>query len=157
MAVNAYLVIDGVDGQSQSMKNAIDIESFSFGSALVGADMSSQESRHGGRPNLSDITVTKMTDSVSPTLWQHCISGDYLKKVEVIYTRVDGKQQVPFFKVILEMALITSWQVGASTEHPQESLSLTFKKISLAYASEAKGAEKGFITKTFDMETLKDF
>ena len=50
MAVNAYLIIDGVSGPSQSRTDAIDILSFSFGANMTTtyqAGSSGQESKAG--------------------------------------------------------------------------------------------------------------
>jgi len=71
MAVNAYLVIDGINGPSTSKTNAIDILSFSFGSsqtAVYGVGASGKEAK-AGRADFSNLSIMKVTDKTSPFLF----------------------------------------------------------------------------------------
>ena len=75
-AVDFFLKLDGVEGESQDKdhKNEISLESFSFG-----ADQSGTSS-HGtgagaGKVSMHDISVTKVVDKSSPVLFQNCASG----------------------------------------------------------------------------------
>lgn len=155
MAVNAYLIIDGVQGQSTSRKDAIDIYSFSFGGSLpISFNQSGGESR-AGRANFSDVSVMKAVDKTSPLLFQDCISGDFLKKVEIIYDKPMGDKQEDYFKIEMEDAVITSISLSGSNENPTESLSFAFKKIKVSYNPEEDKELKGFVDKGFDVQTLK--
>jgi len=157
MAVNAYLVIDGRPGPSTSKQDAIDILSFSFGasmSAVIGAGSSGGESR-AGRANLSDVTIMKVLDKTSPLLFDDCVTGNYLKKVDIIYDKPMGDSQEDYFKIHMEDALITSIQLSGSNENPMESISFAFSKVKVSYNPEEEGALKGFIDKGFDVLKLK--
>jgi len=157
MAVNAYLVIDGRPGPSTSKQDAIDILSFSFGasmSAVIGAGSSGGESR-AGRANLSDVTIMKVLDKTSPLLFDDCVTGNYLKKVDIIYDKPMGDSQEDYFKIHMEDALITSIQLSGSSENPVESISFAFSKAKVSYNPEEEGSLKGFIDKGFDVLKLK--
>ncbi|MEA2540520.1 MAG: type secretion system secreted protein Hcp [Acidobacteriaceae bacterium] len=157
MAVNAYLVIDGRPGPSTSKQDAIDILSFSFGasmSAVIGAGSSGGESR-AGRANLSDVTIMKVLDKTSPLLFDDCVTGNYLTKVDLIYDKPMGDSQEDYFKIHMEDALITSIQLSGSNENPMESISFAFSKVKVSYNPEEEGALKGFIDKGFDVLKLK--
>jgi type VI secretion system secreted protein Hcp len=157
MAVNAYLVIDGRPGPSTSKSGAIDILSFSFGAsqtAVIGAGSSGGEAR-AGRANVQDLTIMKVLDKVSPLLFDDCVTGNYLKKVDVIYDKPMGDSQEDYFKIHLEDALITSIQLSGSSENPVESVSFAFSKIKVSYNPEEDGSLKGFIDKGFDVLKLK--
>jgi type VI secretion system secreted protein Hcp len=155
MAVNAYLIIQGVDGESTSRKNAIDIYSFSFGGSLpTSFNQAGGESR-AGRADFSDVSVMKAVDKTSPLLFQNCISGDFLKKVEIVYDKPMGDKQEDYFKIEMEDAVITSIQLSGSSENPTESLSFAFKKIKVSYNPEVDKNLKGFVNKGFDVQTLK--
>ena len=157
MAVNAYLVIDGRPGPSTSKTNAIDILSFSFGatqSAVIGAGSSGGEAR-AGRANVSDVTIMKVLDKVSPLLFDDCVTGNYLTKVDIIYDKPMGDNQEDYFKIHMQNALITSIQLSGSSENPMESVSFAFSKIKVSYNPEEDGALKGFIDKGFDVLKLK--
>lgn len=157
MAVNAYLIVDGRPGPSTSLKDAIDILSFSFGasnSAVIGPGSSGGESR-AGRADVSNLTIMKVLDKTSPLLFDDCVTGDYLKKVELQYFKPVGDQQQPYFKVHMENALITSIQLSGSSENPTESVSFAFEKVKISYNPEEGGKLKGFIDKGFDLLKLK--
>jgi len=157
MAVNAYLVIDGRPGPSTSKPDAIDILSFSFGasmSAVIGAGSSGGEAR-SGRANVSDVTIMKVLDKTSPLLFDDCVTGNYLKKVDIIYDKPMGDSQEDYFKIHMEDALITSIQLSGSSENPVESISFAFSKVKVSYNPEEDGKLKGFVDKGWDVLKLK--
>jgi type VI secretion system secreted protein Hcp len=157
MAVNAYLLIDGRPGPSTSKTNAIDVLSFSFGAtqtAVIGVGSSGGEAR-AGRANLQDLTIMKVADKVTPLLFDDCVTGNYLKTVDLIYDKPMGDDQQDYYKIHLEDALITSFQNSGSAENPVESISFAYSKIKVSYNPEEGGALKGFIDKGFDVLKLK--
>jgi len=157
MAVNAYLIIDGRPGPSTSKKDAIDILSFSFGAsqtAVIGVGSSGGEAR-AGRANLQDVSIMKVVDKVSPLLFDDCVTGNYLKKVDIIYDKPMGDDQQDYYKIHMEDALITSIQHSGSNENPVESVSFAYSKIKVSYNPEEDGSLKGFIDKGFDVLKLK--
>jgi type VI secretion system secreted protein Hcp len=157
MAVNAYLIIDGRPGPSTSKKDAIDILSFSFGATqqhVIGSGSSGGEAR-AGRANIGDLNVMKVLDKTSPLLFDDCVTGNYLKKVDLIYDKPMGDSQEDYFKIHLEDALITSIQHSGSQENPTETISFAFAKIKVSYNPEDDGKLKGFIDKGFDVLKLK--
>ena len=160
MAVNAYLVIDGTPGPSTSKTDAIDILSFSFGAsqtATYGPGASGKEAR-AGRANVSDVTIMKVLDKTSPALFDHCVTGNVLSKVTLLYDKPVGDSQQDYFKIEMTDALITSLQLSGSSENPDESVSFAFQKVLIAYNPEGDdGSLAGFVPKGFDMSTLKPF
>jgi len=157
MAVNAYLIIDGRPGASTSKKDAIDVMSFSFGASMqhvIGSKSSGAEAR-AGRADLSNLTVMKALDKTSPLLFDDCVTGNVLAKVDLIYDKPMGDQQEDYFKIHMEKALITSIQHSGSNENPMESVSFAFEKIKISYNPEEGGKLKGFIDKGFDVLTIK--
>ncbi len=160
MAVNAYLLIEGVDGPSTSRAKAIDVLSFSWGvsqTAVYGPGASGKEAK-AGRADFSHLTIMKVLDKTSPLLADHCATGDILKKVELIYDKPVSDQQEDYFKIELQDALITSVQLSGSNENPTESVSFAFQKVSIGYNPEQDdGKLGGFVTKGYNLATLKPF
>lgn len=160
MAVNAYLIIDGVDGPSKSREKAIDIISFSFGTSLAAnfqTGSSGGESRVG-RASLSDVSIMKATDKTSPTLFDYGVRGEFFKQVEIIYDKTvgGGAKQEDYFKITMENAVVSAFQVSGSGENPTESISFAFRKIKLSYNPEKDdGSLAGFVDKGFDAATLE--
>ena len=160
MAVNAYLVIDGVKGPSTSKADAIDILSFSFGasnSAVFGPGSSGKESR-AGRADISNVSVMKVLDKTSPALFDNCCTGDIMKKVTLLYDKPQADKQVEYFKIEMEDSLITSVQLSGSSENPTESVSFAFAKVKVYYNPEdGQGGLAGWLEKGFNLETLKPY
>ena len=156
MAVNAYLVIDGRPGGSKSKTNAIDILSFSFGASMHVTIGAGDAQNQAGKANLSEVTIMKSVDKVTPLFFDDCVTGNILKKVDIIYDKASGDSQVDYYKISLVDAIISSIQNSGSSENPTESISFAFHKLKLSYAPEKiEGGVDGFIDKGFDVETLK--
>ncbi len=156
MAVNAYCLIKGVPGPSTSLSDAIDILSFSFGasnSAVFGPGASGGESR-AGRADVSQVSIMKVLDKTSPTLFGNCVTGDYIDSVDVQYFKPMGNKQDVYFKIHMEKVVITSVQLSGSNENPTESVSFAFAKVKVSYNPEKDGKLQGFVDKGFDVEKL---
>jgi type VI secretion system secreted protein Hcp len=162
MAVNAYLVIDGLPGPSTSRKDAIDILSFSFGASnTVSISSASGAESKSGRANLSDVSIMKVLDKTSPLLFQHCVTGTPFKKATLFYDKpmgdkADSKPE-DYFKIEMTNVLISSIQLSGSNENPVESLSMAFETVKVGYNPEKPGGKSlaGFIEKGYDLKTLK--
>jgi type VI secretion system secreted protein Hcp len=158
MAVNAYLLITGINGPSTSRTNAIDILSFSFGSsqtAVYGTGASGKEAK-AGRADFSNLSIMKVTDKTSPFLFEACVKGSILPKVEIFYDKPVKGEQKDYFKITLKDALVTSQQLSGSNENPSESVSFAFQAVEVAYAAENDdGTLDSFVPKGFNLEDLK--
>lgn len=158
MAVNAYLLIEGINGPSTSRTNAIDILSFSFGSsqtAVYGTGASGKEAK-AGRADFSNLSIMKVTDKTSPFLFEACVKGSILPKVEIFYDKPVKGDQKDYFKITLKDALVTSQQLSGSNENPSESVSFAFQAVEVAYAAENDdGTLDSFVPKGFNLEDLK--
>ena len=157
MAVNAYLIIEGIEGQSTSRKKAIDIYSFQFGASLPTSFSQSTGESRAGRADFGDVTVSKAVDKTSPILFQHCVSGNFFNKVEIVYDKPMGTKQEDYFKIEMQDAVISSISLAGGNENPTESLSFAFKKIKVSYNPEKDKKLEGFVDKGFDVQTLNEW
>jgi len=154
VAVNAYLVVDGVTGPSTSKTGAIDILSFSWGvsqTSTYGAGASGKEAK-AGRADFSNLTVMKVLDATSPLLFDHCATGNILKEVHLLYDKPVGDKQDDYFRIWLKDALITSVQLSGSHENPTESVSFAFQGVEVAYKPENDDGSLGAaVPKGYDL------
>ncbi len=157
MAVNAYLVIDTVKGDSLSKPDAIDISSFSFGASMQWSHGEGGGESRPGTANVSEVTITKSSDKCSPQLFQDCVSGNKYEKVDVIYDKAMGDKQDDFFKVHMEKAHITGIAFSGGGESPIESLSFGFDKVKISYNPEKDGKLQGWVEKGFDLSKLAEW
>ena len=158
MAVNAYLIIDGVTGPSTSKTGAIDILSFSWGvsqTSTYGSGASGKEAK-AGRADFANLSIMKVLDATSPLLTDHCATGNIFKEVHILYDKPVADKQDDYFRIWLKDALITSVQLSGSNENPTESVSFAFQAEEIAYRPEKDdGTLDAALRKGYDLELLK--
>jgi type VI secretion system secreted protein Hcp len=134
MAVDMFLKLDGIKGESKDgkHKDEIHIESFSWGMNQTGA--------HGtgggggaGKVSVHDISVTKFVDKSSCALMLHCCSGKHIKE-GLITVRKAGDKPLEYLKIKLTDILVSSVQhAGHGSDLLSENLSLNFAKFQVEY------------------------
>ena len=158
MSVNAYLYIDGIEGPSTSKMFHIDILSFGWGvrqTATYGAGASGKEAK-AGRADFSNLTVSKVVDSTSAQLCDHCASGNILASVYIVYDKPMGKWQEGYFRIWLKDALITAVELTGTTENPTESVRFAYQAVEVAYKAEKDdGSLEAAVPKGYDLATLR--
>lgn len=144
MAIDGYLQIDGIKGESADEAHKGWTECLSVEWAVT-QPRSATASTGGGhaaeRANLSEIGVSKLADLASPILFQLSACGKTLPKARLEFMRadVDGKP-IKYFEIQLENVLISHMasSVGEGSVM-SESLGLKFSKIKLAYIQQRVG------------------
>jgi type VI secretion system secreted protein Hcp len=143
MAADMFLKVGSIEGETKDSKHKgwIEIDSWSWGETQSGS-----AARGGGagvgKVAMSDFSFTKTLDKASPKLLLACAKGEHIPTAEFVARKAGGDQQ-PYLKMKLTDVLVSSYQTGASSELPQESISLNFSKIEWEYlAQDEKGATK---------------
>ena len=133
MAVDCFLKIDGIKGESKDSKHKDEIEvmSWSWGqsnavSAAFGGGMGS------GKVSMHDISISKMLDKASVKLIAACAKGEHIPKAELVMRKAGGEQK-EYLKINFDDVMVTSYQTGGSGETPTENISLNFGKITVEY------------------------
>lgn len=133
-AVDYFLKIDGVEGESiaDKHKGEIEIDSWSWGASNSGS-MASGGGGGTGKVSFSDFHFTKTVDKSSPKLMQAAATGEHLKTVDLTVRKAGGTQ-MEYYTVHLEDILVSSYSTsGSSGEVPMESISFNFQKIEFQY------------------------
>jgi len=135
-AVDFFLKIDGIDGESadDKHKGEIELESWSI-SAHQSGGHSSGGGGGAGKVLLEDYHFTKRIDKASPTLFLACCDGRHIKKA-VLTCRKAGKTALEYLKITLSDLLVSSYQTGGSagsTVVPVDQISLNYSKIEKEY------------------------
>jgi type VI secretion system secreted protein Hcp len=149
MAVDYFLKIDGIDGESQDAKhkNEIDIASFSFGEVQTGTSSSGGGSG-GGKVQMQDAQFTaSYASKAGPKLFLACAGGDHIKKAVLVCRRA-GKEQQEFLKWTFSDLLISSYQHSGhhGDSLPSETFSLNFSKIEVEYKEQKPDGTLGGAT-----------
>jgi type VI secretion system secreted protein Hcp len=156
MAVNAYMKIEGIPGDSTSKQECTDVVSFSFSGErrhAIGAGSSGGETG-SGRAKVGDLFVTKYVDKTSPALFDALCTGKILTNVDLFYDKSVGNKQEDYYKIHLEHAVITKFEKSGSQEHPLETITFAFGKVKVSYNPEKDGKLSGWIEKGWDQNTL---
>jgi type VI secretion system secreted protein Hcp len=135
-AVDAFLKLDGIQGESTDAKhkNEIVVESWSLG---VAPRVSATGQQTTARPCVSDIVITKHLDKSSPVLFMHAATGKHIP-TGVIVVRKAGETPMEYLVVTMQDVVITSISsASGGGDSPQESLSLNFQTISISYTPQA--------------------
>ncbi len=109
MAVDMFLKIDGIKGESSDdkHKDEIQIESFSWG--LAQARLARGGGGGQGRASFQDFSFVSRTNAASPLLALACATGEHLK-VAILTARKVGDQQQDYLVIRLQDVLISSYQ-----------------------------------------------
>ncbi len=157
MAVDMFLKLEGVQGESQDKthKNEIEIESFSWGAHQSGT------ASHGGgmgagRVQMQDFNFVMNVNKASPKLMLACASGEHIKSA-ILTCRKAGKEQQEYLKVTFTDILVSSYQTSgagaASVDLPVDQISLNFTKVEIEYKEQkADGTLGGAIKAFYDMK-----
>jgi type VI secretion system secreted protein Hcp len=152
-----YLFIPGIDGGAteENHKKWIPLESMTFGvSRNVSMNTGHATGREAALPNLSEVHISKDMDLSSIELFGWAVSKYDAKKlkIDIVTTGRDD----PFIQYELENAVIAGYSVAASAGMPQESISLSYTKMTEKYTPvDAAMTGASPVTKGFDIATAK--
>ncbi|HAV35883.1 MAG TPA: type VI secretion system tube protein Hcp [Massilia sp.] len=141
MAIDVYLQIDGIKGESADDKRKDWIECLSVHWGVVQPRNSSSSSAGGHtteRAELTDIQIAKLADLSSPILMQTCAVGKTIPKAKLEFMRADGQgERVKYFEIELENILIGHVAPGIeSGEILNERVGLKFSKVKWKYTQQ---------------------
>ena len=138
-----------------SYKDKINIEAWSFGASLASYTDGTNQKRTFGKPEVSAISVSKAMDLSSTGIFSAVVAGTSLPTVKIFLLQEEAGKFDVFFTITLTNALVESYSVSTGGGVPNESLTLTFSKIDLAYKQQTtKAAQSGSKTASFDRTTL---
>jgi type VI secretion system secreted protein Hcp len=145
MAIDMFLKLDGIKGESQDdkHKDEIQIESFSWGMNQTGT-FGAGGGGGAGKVSVHDISVTKGVDCASPLLMRDCCSGRHIKEAMIV-ARKAGEKPLEYFKIKLSDILVSGVQHAGhgGGDLLSENLTLNFAKFEVEYYEQQKdGAGK---------------
>ena len=130
MAVDMFLKISGIDGESNSHKHKDEIELFSWSWGL--SQTLSGGGGGAGKVQAGDFTVVKFVDKASPLLMEACCTGKHIPDVTLTLSNKGSQQD--FYKIKLEDVLISSYQTGGGSTGgavPTDQVSFNFSRMSI--------------------------
>jgi type VI secretion system secreted protein Hcp len=148
MAVDMFLKIGGIEGESQDSVhiNEIDLLAWSWG-------MSQSGSTHmgggggSGKVNVQDLSITKYIDSASHNLIQRSCDGRHIPEATLVVRKAGG-DALEYVTILMENVIVTSVSIGGSggEDRLTENVTLNFAKFKVTYkpqeADGSAGADK---------------
>ncbi len=133
MAVDVFLKLGDIKGESKDSKHGeqIDVLSWSWGVSQSGS-MSYGGGGGAGKASFSDLSFMHAFDKASPVIMKACATGEHIKEA-TLFARKAGKGQQEYLIIKMNDILITSVQPSGSSEHPMESVSISFGHVDLEY------------------------
>ncbi len=134
-AVDYFLKIDGIEGESEDAKHGKEIEilSWSWGESQSGS-MGHGTGGGAGKVSMQDFHFAMKANKSSPKLFLACANGEHIKSA-VLTCRKAGKEQQEFLKWTFTDLLVSSYQTGGSSGDliPTDQISMNFTKIETSY------------------------
>lgn len=152
-AVDYFLKIDGIEGESSDAghRNEIEIQSFSWG---VSSPRDVATGQSSGKRQHKPFTITKELDKSSPLLAKAVATGQHIPRAVLTGRAPDGHEfeVMSFFDVFVGDFM----QSGDNGSKPMESISLNFTKIEFKYVPQGADGKPGTpVTTGWDLATAK--
>ena len=117
-ALNAYLKIDGIPGESMDAQHQgwIELNDFSFGVDNPTTIGSATGGAGAGKVKFNEFTIKKTTDTASPAFFRNCVAGAHYKKVVLEMRKAGGDPHSagkPFLVYTFHDCIISSFTGGA--------------------------------------------
>ena len=158
MAFDAFIKIDGIEGESTDDKHAGWIEVTSYNSGLS-QTVSSTASSAGGasaeRADFQDFSFTKQIDKASPKLALACADGTHINTITVELCR-SGTDKVKFMEYKMTNCIISgvSTNGNGGGDFPSENVTIDFGKMEWSYTQQKRkgGGASGNVAAGWDLE-----
>ncbi|MBX3300011.1 MAG: type VI secretion system tube protein Hcp [Acidobacteria bacterium] len=158
-AVDYFLKIEGIEGESQDHKHKGEIEllSWSWGASQSGSH-SSGGGGGAGKVVMQDFHFVMKCSKASPKLMLACATGEHIKKATIV-ARKAGTEQQEFLKYTLSDVLVSGYQTGGSGAGdviPTDQISFNFAKVEIEYKEQkADGTLGGTVKAGYDIKQNK--
>ena len=165
---DAFIKIDGIEGESQDSKHSKEIQILHFNFKAEQATSSATGGGLGaGKVQMNDLEFSHYMDKASPLLFLACATGKHIPKA-VLSCRKAGTDQQDYLIITMGDLLISSVthsgnigdaQVNGVLQKaslPVEHVSINFTHINYEYKEQgADGSLKGSTAAGFNVKTMK--
>jgi type VI secretion system secreted protein Hcp len=148
VAVDYFLKLDGIAGESLDLKHKDEIELESFG----WGDMQQLAAAPGGgagagKVQVEDLNVIIKMSKASPLLFLACAAGEHIKEA-ILTARKAGKGQQEFLVFKFSDLIVASYHSAASTDDaPIDQVAFNFAKIQVEYRPQKPDGSLGTAVK----------
>jgi type VI secretion system secreted protein Hcp len=161
VAYDAFLKLDGLDGEStrKGFEKWIEIFSFSWGASNPTTVGSGASGMSAGKVSISSFNIMKKSDVASTSLFTNCCKGEHFKTANLALNKASGgAAPLTFLKVDFTEVYVESIQwsgSGGGDDTPTESVSFAFAKVKITYTPQkADGSAGTAVMANWDQTTV---
>ena len=149
MAVDMFLKLDGVDGESVDAQHIkwIEIESFSWGVSNPTTIGSATSGAGAGKAVPGDFVVVMPFSAASPQIFNKCVTGDHYQTAVLSMRKAGGEQRAAgqdFLKYNFGTVFTTKIEWGGSSdEGPEESITFVYGTLQVQYQPQTSDGSLG--------------
>ena len=156
MAFDAFVKIDGIEGESTDNKHAGWIEVLEYGTKIsqkVSATASSAGGAGVERADFAGFTFRKQLDKASPKIAVTCADGTHVDTVIVEFCRA-GTDKTKFMEYRLTNCIVSDVSTMGGGEFPSEAVSINYGKIEWRYTQQKRqgGRPAGNVAAGWNLE-----
>ncbi len=156
MAFDAFIKIDGIEGESTDDKHAGWIEVISYNCGVdqkASATASSVGGASAERADFDNFSFSKQLDKASPKLAMACAGGVHIDNIVVEICR-SGDDKVKYMEYKMTNCIISSVKTAGGGEFPSENVSIDFGKVQWAYTVQKRqgGGASGNVAGGWDLQ-----
>ena len=141
---------------TDGFKDWIELNSFQWGvGRAIGTAARGSTSREHSEPNLSEVTVTKLSDVSTPKLFLDAVAGKLDSKVTIKFTTTTKGKVETFLTYEMENTGLSHYSLSSGGDMPMESLSLNFTKISETFSGMDPAISGSPETVGYDLTKMK--
>lgn len=133
MPSDAFLLINGITGESLAMANNIELDGYSFGGTNA-ADVTGK-GLSAGKVSMSEFSFSCPTDTSSYQILKDLYTGQHIPSA-VLSVRKSGGNSQPYVYLTITMTncYVTSWSFGGGASGiPQQSCTIAYEEIKFEY------------------------
>ncbi|MFV0491047.1 MAG: Hcp family type VI secretion system effector [Pseudorhodobacter sp.] len=153
-----YLQLDGIPGDAthETHKQWMDIESIHWNvSRNMNTAAGSTANREASEPTVSEVVLTKVSDSSSTKLFAEACTGRTGKLV-TIHLVTTGNPGDTYIEYKLTNTLVANYTVDSSGDRPVETIRLNFTKMEVKYIPYDENHQaKSPMIASYDLSTTK--
>lgn len=141
MAVDMFLKMDGIRGESADDKHKGEIDVLSFNWSVARSD----EPGARGGPRIADFQIVKYVDTATPLLFQSVCSGEPIPRAYFTVRRA-GSRPIEFLKITFNNVYVSEVAPAASSAgdgQPMDRVNLRFETAELEVVSQRADGSAG--------------
>lgn len=148
-AFDAYLKLEGVEGESTDPRHPKWISITSFTHGIAGANAT------GNQRDFSELCLTKSLDKASPLLAQRCAEGTVISSAKLELVTASA-ERLRFYEITLSNVVVrssrNSGQSASTGAGTTEEVCLSFSRIEWIYTEyDARGLPRNIISAWWDL------